>query len=133
MSTKVQAALELLTRRAEAGATWREVAAERGGMGHGSASRILSDAHRHGTVVRLSERRDGCAVYVLPEHARDRERVPYHVRPAPDREDAAVMAGRVLAVIAHWGLDDGSPAMRGIAGELRRAVNRPSPDDTWTL
>lgn len=127
-----QAALLLLGARQDAGVTWKELARiER--MHHGSASRVLSDLHRGGEAARLDEKRDGCSVYVLHAHIRDRETLEHHVHPKPSPEDAAVMAARVLAVIAHWGLDDGSPAMRGIAGELRRAVNRPLPTDQPTL
>lgn len=132
--TKVQVATDLLERRAEAGVTWREVATEQPGIGHGSASRVLSDLHRTNRAVRLEEHRDGCSVYVLPEHARDREVVPYVAhRPTPDREDAAVMAARVLATIERWGLDSGSVSMCALAADLRRAINRPLPTDQPTL
>lgn len=133
----MQVALELLEQRAEAGVTWREVAAaQRTGTGHGSASRILSDLHRTARVCRLLEQRDGCSVYVLPEHVRDRETRPYPHPPEPplQAEDAAAMAGRVLGVIERWGLDASrSPAMAGLASDLRRAVNRPLPSDQPTL
>lgn len=134
-ATKVQTAVDLLERRADAGVTWIEVATENGAMGHGSASRVLSDLHRTGRVLRLSERRGGSSVYVLPEHRRDRETVPYkQPKPPPDREDAAVMAARVQGVIERWGLDaSAAPAMHGIAADLRAAINRPLPTDQPTL
>ena len=48
------------------GATWKELA-EATGMHHGSASGFLSNLHRLGEIKRLSQRRDGCKVYVYPE------------------------------------------------------------------
>jgi hypothetical protein len=137
MTTKVQRAVELLTRRAEVGVTWRELSvAGDVPMGHGSASRVLSDLHRTGAAVRLVERRDRCSVYVLPECAGDRPTVPHGTpaAPPPHSEDAAVMAARVEGVIERWGLDtSASPAMNGLAADLRAAVGRAHADDAPTL
>lgn len=44
---------------------------------HQSVSSVLSNLHRTGVAVRLSERRNGCGVYVLPELAGDRPQAAY--------------------------------------------------------
>src|SRR5689334_10992371 len=50
------------------GYTWREIA-EVTGWHHGQASGALSALHKTGHIARLAEeRRNRCAVYVLPEH-----------------------------------------------------------------
>lgn len=40
---------------------------------HGQASSALTNLHRAGAIQRLSETRDRCKVYVLPEYAQGRE------------------------------------------------------------
>lgn len=65
--------LALLADRALYGITWRELAGK-AEMHHGQASGVLSGLHKAGHVARLaSERRERCAVYVLPEFVADRE------------------------------------------------------------
>lgn len=132
--TQAHAATLLLEARKDDGVTWRELAAVEH-MHHGSASRVLSDLHRTGHTVRLTdELRDGCAVYVLSQYAGVRRARPYEVRRAPEPEDAAAMAARVLGVVTRWGLDGSRfPTMHALAADLRRAVNRPHPDDVLTL
>jgi hypothetical protein len=49
---------------------------------HGVASSVLSNLHMAERLARLAERRDRCAVYVLPEHVGGRETQP-HARNAP--------------------------------------------------
>lgn len=54
------------------GLTWKELARITG-WHHGQASGALSVLHKEGLIARLTERRDRCFVYVLPEHVGDRE------------------------------------------------------------
>jgi hypothetical protein len=54
-----------------AGVTWRDVA-DALGWHHGQASGALSALHGQDRLVRLAERREGCAVYVRPDHAAGR-------------------------------------------------------------
>jgi hypothetical protein len=68
--------LALLVTRGQRGATWQEVAAGLG-LHHGQASGPLSNLHKAGRIERLAERRNRCAVYVLPEHVAGRETSAY--------------------------------------------------------
>jgi hypothetical protein len=54
------------------GVTWRELALATG-LHHGQASGLLSNLHKEGRIVRLTERRNKCAIYVLPEYTLGRE------------------------------------------------------------
>lgn len=64
--------LALLRERGEDGATWRE-AAQVTGTHHGQVTSALSGLHKAGRIARLAtEKRDRCAVYVLPAYAMDR-------------------------------------------------------------
>lgn len=54
------------------GLTWKELAGSQG-WHHGQASGALSTLHKTGHIARLTERRDRCQVYVLPEHVNGRE------------------------------------------------------------
>ena len=63
--------LSLLRAAGDHGITWPELAdAEL--LHHGEASGVLSRLHQVGRIVRLTERRQRCQVYVLPEHANSR-------------------------------------------------------------
>jgi hypothetical protein len=78
-----------LNRYGEAGLTWKELAYLEG-WHHGQASGALSNLHKAGSIARLSERRDRCKVYVLPEYVNGREIEPCAARGAglPHRGDA---------------------------------------------
>lgn len=54
------------------GQTWKELAS-RYGWHHGQASGVLSVLHKTGHVARLTEKRQRCFVYVLPEYVDGRE------------------------------------------------------------
>lgn len=47
------------------------------GWHHGQASSTLSTLHQRGIIERLTERRDKCLVYVLPEYVGERQTTPY--------------------------------------------------------
>ena len=49
------------------GVTWKELAAQLL-WHHGQASATLTNLHKTGQVVRLTERRNRCRVYVLPQY-----------------------------------------------------------------
>lgn len=58
--------LSILRDREYDGITWRELAAACD-WHHGTASGVLSVLHKAGKIARLTEKRDKCRVYVLPE------------------------------------------------------------------
>jgi len=56
----------------ERGMTWRDVSRQLG-IDHGAASGLLSRLHQQGHIVRLSQTRLRCKVYVLPKFVNDRQ------------------------------------------------------------
>jgi hypothetical protein len=62
--------------RGRYGVTWVELA-NLTGWHHGQASGALSALHKSGLLARLDERRNRCAVYVLPEHVNGRTTQPH--------------------------------------------------------
>lgn len=78
-----QRVLAILARLGAEGTTWKELAAATD-WHHGQASGALSVLHKVGKVARLTERRNRCQVYVLPEHVNGRDTAP-HGRRAPQR------------------------------------------------
>lgn len=56
----------------ERGMTWKELAEDMN-WHHGQATAPLSVLHKEGRIARLTEKRDRCSVYVLPEHVAGRE------------------------------------------------------------
>lgn len=60
----------------EFGLTWKELA-DAYKWHHGQASGVLSVLHKEGLIYRLTERRNRCAVYVLPHLAKNREIVQH--------------------------------------------------------
>jgi hypothetical protein len=78
----------LLHEVGETGLTWRELA-DILDVHHGAASGALSVLHKDGRIARLSHRRGGSKVYVLPEYVAGRvtER-PGHNKRTVDNEEA---------------------------------------------
>lgn len=77
------------------GITWKELAGENQ-WHHGQASGVLSVLHKVGKIARLTERRQKCFVYVLPEHVNGRDTQP-HGRKRPvltNHEDRHVQFAR---------------------------------------
>jgi hypothetical protein len=64
--------IEILDERGEYGLTWKDLA-DILGAHHGTASGVLSVLHKSGHIARLSESRDRCKIYVLPEYVNGRE------------------------------------------------------------
>ena len=81
--------VDLLNASAYRGMTWRDLS-DATGWHHGPASGVLSVLHKSGVIARLTERRDRCAVYVMPEFVRGRETAPH--RPNASR----VLLGELL-------------------------------------
>lgn len=71
-SPKTDAARRLFEVVGTRGLTWQEYAAASGGH-HGSASAMLTKLHQRGEIARLTEKRQGSGVYVLPENLDGRE------------------------------------------------------------
>lgn len=66
------------------GATWRDIATNLG-LHHGGASGVLSVLHKTHHVARLTQTRDRCKIYVLPDHVNGRE-TEAHGRRARDEQ-----------------------------------------------
>lgn len=58
------------------GVTWKELS-DLTGEHHGSTSGALSVLHKDGIIARLTETRNRCKVYVLPEYVDGREIEPH--------------------------------------------------------
>lgn len=71
-SAHQQKALNYLDSRRTWGATWKELS-DYAGWHAGQSSGCLSVLHLEGVIVRLTERRNRCSVYVLPEFVQGRE------------------------------------------------------------
>ena len=82
--------LGALTNAETTGLTWAEIDRWKH-WGHGSISGVLSNLHKAGKIARLTERRDGCFVYVLPEHVNGRE-TQEQGRPRQPQEALALAA-----------------------------------------
>jgi hypothetical protein len=74
--------LDELLRVGPHGYTWNELA-HRTGMHHGQASGALTVLHKTGRIVRLTEKRNRCRVYVHPGFVDGRETEPYTPRVRP--------------------------------------------------
>lgn len=88
------------------GLTWKELA-QKASWHHGQASGVLTVLHMAGRITRLTEKRDRCRVYVLPEHVNDRDTEPY-VRQAPPAttEEMAELIREAYMTMAALGVFD---------------------------
>lgn len=71
-----QETLASLAQAGDLGLTYKELG-EIHGWHHGQSSGALSVLHKTGHINRLTEKRNRCKVYVLPQHANDRTIEPY--------------------------------------------------------
>lgn len=78
-SKRQQAVLRHLAIAGARGGTWREIGGVHG-WHHGQVSGALSVLHKVGRIARLTEQRDGSAVYVLPDHTEGRDIAPVKPR-----------------------------------------------------
>ncbi len=85
------------------GMTWKELA-DQTGWHHGKASGALSNLHVAEKVARLTERRDRCFVYVLPEFVRDRptQRQGERVRPKLTEDERVVLRRASAGLYQGW-------------------------------
>jgi hypothetical protein len=67
-----QDTLNLLFDSGVLGMTWKELS-DQTGWHHGSASGVLSVLHKEGLIVRLKEKRNRCAIYILERYVQGRE------------------------------------------------------------
>lgn len=100
-------ALQAITVAGREGMTVSEIEA-RYGWHHGQSSSALTHLHRAEHVVRLTERRNGQEIYVLPELAGDREQARYNprnriIRHPRDYSDDAVREAMQIACIQDMG------------------------------
>lgn len=86
--------LQFAQEQGERGVTARELG-DHLGTHHGSASGALSNLHRKGELLRLTERRGGQSVYVLPAHQQGRPLVP-------PRINASSLTGAERAMIESY-------------------------------
>jgi hypothetical protein len=56
------------------GVIWKDIS-EALDVHHGISSSCLSKLHMDNHIVKLANRRDGCGIYVLPEHVNGQETV----------------------------------------------------------
>jgi len=101
----------LIAAAGRSGMTDKEVQAALA-IGHGASSGTLTRLHRAGHLARLTRRRNGNEVYVLPEHVNGRETQPY--RP----NSGKTAAQRVKAL---------EEAMR----EAQDLIDRGAPTKAW--
>jgi hypothetical protein len=87
--------LQWLARCGREGVTWQELA-DVYEWHHGVASGVLSVLHKSGDIARLSERRNRCAVYVLPQFVDGRD-VASHGRNSNEVQWRKHIAGEVMA------------------------------------
>lgn len=76
LQQRQQEVLNMVARKRFAGATWREVSSTLG-LHHGQASGALSNLHKGGRLVRLTQKRGKCAIYVYPDYVEGRSVAPY--------------------------------------------------------
>jgi DNA-binding MarR family transcriptional regulator len=60
----------------EYGCTWKELA-DKMGTHHGTASGALSNLHKSKEIARLTDKRGGSSIYVLPNYINGRKYVAY--------------------------------------------------------
>jgi len=106
-SRRQRHALAALASAKTAGLTWRELASL-SGMHHGQASGVLTVLHKAEKICRLTEKRDRCRVYVVPECTMGRATEPYVPRVQPSTvEEMSETIREAYAVLNALGvLDD---------------------------
>lgn len=116
------AVIRFLAEKGALGATWKDVATTLH-WHHGQASGALSVLHKEGKIVRLVDRRNRCAVYVLPQHQMDRKSSPHgrKVSAAPER---AILIDLIAEMreVADW--NHPSASSRALTRRLDRAEAR---------
>ena len=93
--------MTVLRSRGADGMNWREVG-DRLNLHHGSASSVLSNLHKAGYLARLKERRDRCAIYVLPEFVNGRKTSDYKPNAAHARHMEFVAELREMCLVGDF-------------------------------
>lgn len=96
-----RAILDTLAMEGYRGITVKEMR-QRPQFHHGNASGALSNLHRKGLIVRLTETRGGCVVYCLPEFAGQRS-VESYVGNSEKHYERGFAAGWDAAIVAILG------------------------------
>lgn len=100
-------ALQAITQAGRDGMTVSEIE-ERYGWHHGQSSSALTHLHRADHVCRITERRNGQEIYILPMYLGEREPAPYNprnraIRHPRDYSDEAVREAMRIACIQDMG------------------------------
>ena len=107
----------------EYGLTWKELA-DVGGWHHGQASGVLSNLHKAGKIARLTERRNRCFIYVLPEYVNSRET---QEQGRPKQPDDGLTVALIQAEVTILRVEE------AIAGQWCEDYTRASGDTCITL
>ena len=114
VSRRQLATLDWLIHRKRVGSTWKELATEYG-WHHGQASGVLSVLHKESRIACLTDRRDGCSIYVMPHYVDDRTTVEH--RGTRASEDRAAVA-RVRHLLSLYPDSSGSIPVRFLRDAL---------------
>ena len=96
-----QSVLMFLAGRRDRGATWKELSDDTG-WHHGTASGTLSVLHKTERISRLTETRDRCKVYVLPDWVNGRATEPHRgnmTRRASNPREAVMLTERQADIL----------------------------------
>jgi len=96
-----QQVLTLLANAGGHGMTWQELSTETG-WHHGTASGALSVLHKTDRIARLTEKRNKCKVYVLPDEVNERATEPHRGSiqgRASNQQEALMMTERQADVL----------------------------------
>lgn len=110
-SRRQQTTLDYLLVKWNAGVTWKELA-DKFGWHHGQASGALSILHKEGKIARLTETRNRCKVYVLPDAIYFRQ-VEQHGSNKPRLDFTEVEKAEIAIALKHKAWDIGKDTPRG--------------------
>lgn len=92
-SARQKATLKLLIDAGVDGLTWRDLSALTGEH-HGATSGALSNLHKAGVIVRLTDTRNRCAIYVTPDCVQGRETSAY--KPNATKQDVNKVLDEII-------------------------------------
>lgn len=90
------------------------------GWHHGQASSVLSCLHKDGKIARLTERRDRCLVYVLPEYVNGRETGS----PGRTKANAETLNDRIVAAVDEYLNTNAFATAYGVKSVIRKERER---------
>lgn len=109
--------LRILEQKGHAGETVLELR-QATGWHHGRASAVLSVLHKEGLIERLSERRERCKVYVVPEFVDGRETEQHGRKTSQDADKLAA----IQEYLDRW-KGHASPIIRVITEDVQNILN----------